>query len=100
MTSTERYLVHQIHPLKLLTDFTTSFASTWFLWERALWPALVVSFPPSIIVSILLLTRADLTRYRTTPLGCYVVSFMTRKVEAIRLGGQVVMWTGAAAHVP
>jgi len=100
MTRAERLLYHQIHPLKLLTDVTTSFASTWLLWQARWVPALVVAFAPSVLVTVLLLRRADLDRLRDSRLGRYVSTFMTRRVEALRFGGQLVMWAGAAAHVP
>jgi hypothetical protein len=100
MTRAERFLYHQIHPLKLLTDFATSFASSWLLWESRWTWAAVVAFVPSVAVTVLLVWRADLDHYKHTPLGRYVAAFMTRKVEGIRLGGQAVMWTGAATHVP
>jgi hypothetical protein len=100
MTHVEKFLYHQIHPLKLLTDVATSFASSWLLWEAQWARAAVVAFVPSILISALLLWRADLERYKHTLLGRYLATFMTRKVEGIRLGGQVVMWAGAATHVP
>jgi hypothetical protein len=99
MTREEKLLYHQIHPLKLVTDVGTSFASTWLLWQARWAAAVLVAFVPSIAVSALLIWRADVERFRHTPLGRYVARFMTRKVEGIRLGGQAVMWAGAATHV-
>lgn len=100
MTRAEKYLYHQIHPLKLLTDVGTSFASTWLLWEQRWALAGVIALAPSIAASALLISRADLDRYRRSPLGRYVANHMTRKVEAVRLLGQLLMWLGAASHVP
>ena len=100
MTWTEKLLYHQIHPAKLLTDVATSFASSWLLWTAHWVTAAVVAFVPSIVVSALLLWRVDLEPLRRTPFGRYVATFMTRKVEAIRLGGQAVMWIGAGTHIP
>jgi len=99
MTRADRFLYHQIHPVKLVTDFTTSFASTWLLWQARWVSAAVVAFAPSIAVSVLVLWRADVARLSRTPMGRYVATFMTRKVEGIRLAGQAVMWAGAAAHI-
>lgn len=100
MTRTEKLLYHQIHPLKLLTDFTTSFASCWLLWQAEWALAAAVALAPSIMITAWLVWRADLERFKHTPLGRYLAAYMTRKVEALRLLGQAVMWIGAGAHVP
>ena len=78
---------------------TTSFASTWLLWQARWAAAAIVAFVPSIAVSVLVFWRADLARLSRTPMGRYVATFMSRKVEGIRLGGQAVMWAGAATHI-
>jgi hypothetical protein len=100
MTRAEKLLYHQVHPFKLLTDVSTSFASSSLLWQGRWLPAAIVALLPSIVVSAWLVAQADLTRYARTPLGRYVAKYMTRKMEVVRLSGQVVMWIGAAAHVP
>jgi hypothetical protein len=99
MTRAERLLYHQVHPLKLLTDVTSSFSSSWLLWQQRWAMAASVAFLPSIVVSALLLWRADLEPWAHTPIGRYVARFMTRKVEALRFCGQLLMWAGAALHV-
>lgn len=100
MTRAEKVLYHQIHPLKLLTDFATSFASTWLLWQREWGLAAAVGFLPSLVMTALVLWLADLEPYRRSVLGRYLAGFMTRRVEALRLVGQLVMWGGAVSHVP
>lgn len=50
MTRTQKLLYQQIHPLKLLTDFTTSFASSWLLWTRHWLEAGIVGLSPSVLV--------------------------------------------------
>lgn len=100
MTRAEKILYHQIHPLKLLTDFSTSFASSWLLWEGQWGQAVVVAFVPSVVITALLLWRADLAPYQHTPLGRYIARFMTHRIEVVRMGGQIVMWLGAITHVP
>ena len=45
MTREEKLLYHQIHPLKLLTDWTAGFAALPLLWRHRLRAALVVTVP-------------------------------------------------------
>jgi hypothetical protein len=100
MTRADKLLYHQLHPLKLLTDFATSFLSTWLAWEGRFAAAAGWAFLPSIAVTVALVLLVDLEPYKRSVLGHYVGSFMTRRIEALRLLGQVVMWLGAALHVP
>jgi hypothetical protein len=100
MTPLERYLVHQIHPAKLLTDAASGFASLIPLWWHELGFALVVMLIPPPIASALVLTLANLERQRDSPFGRYVVRTMTRSMEAVRLGGFVVIAVGAWVHLP
>ncbi|WP_394839449.1 hypothetical protein LVJ94_21415 [Pendulispora rubella] len=98
MDRNAKFLYHQIHPVKLLTDFATSFLSSWLLWEGRWQVALVVAFAPSIVVTAWLLFRCDLEPYRRTPMGRYVSRHMTRGAVHTRIAGQIVMWIGAIVH--
>ncbi|MEN3379304.1 MAG: hypothetical protein V7604_4659, partial [Hyphomicrobiales bacterium] len=52
MTAREKYLYHQIHPLKLLADFTAALISLYLLWQHRLPIALLVMFALPLIASI------------------------------------------------
>src|SRR5262245_15364866 len=99
MTSNEKLLYQQIHPAKLLTDFGTSFASTWLLWEARWGYAAIVAFLPSLAVTLWLVRFGDLARYRNSQLGDYVTRYMPQKVVAERIAGQLVVWGAAIVHV-
>ena len=100
MTRAEKLLYHQLHPAKLLTDLTTSFASTSLLWQHAWIAALVVAWIPSIVVTAVLVGAVDLDRYRDTPIGRYVRGHLdSRRITVVRFGGQAVMWAGAIAQI-
>jgi hypothetical protein len=101
MTRAERLLYHQIHPLKLLTDVTTSFASSWLLWQAQWWWAAAVAWLPSLLMTAALVGSANLEPYRDSEIGHYAARFMTqRRITALRFGGQAIMWAGAAAQIP
>ena len=79
----------------------SSFASSWLLWEAHWLAAAVVGLAPSMLVSAaLLLARAELAGYAGAPIGRWVAQHMTPAATGIRVAGQIVMWAGAAAHVP
>jgi hypothetical protein len=91
----ERILLHQVHPAKLATDWGTGLTAAWLFWDHRLSAALIVGFLPSILMSIYLILRADLTRYGDSPLGRYFLSPRTRPGDPVRLFGLLVMWGGA-----
>ncbi|WP_437928655.1 hypothetical protein WMF37_05155 [Sorangium sp. So ce291] len=95
MTREEKLLYHQIHPLKLATDFASSAASSIVLWRHELALAMAIGFLPSIAVTALLLRFADLEQRKDSAFGRYVRRNMSGAVVAQRATGQAVMWIGA-----
>jgi hypothetical protein len=95
MTGREKYLYHQIHPAKLLVDISAGFGSLFPLWYHHLGLALAIMLVPPPVASFLVMRFADLEPLRRSAFGRYVARSMTRVVEAVRLGGMVVMAVGA-----
>jgi hypothetical protein len=91
----EKILYHQIHPLKLLTDFAVGFAALPLLWRHRLRAALVVMFVPAILASILIIRYVDLEPYKRSAFGRYVERYMTREMQAVRSAGYLIMSLGA-----
>lgn len=98
MNRKEKYLYHQIHPLKLLTDIGAAFSGLCFLWRHQLAFALVVMLAPPLLVSLLLMRYADLEPYRRSAFGKYIARAMSHAMEAVRLAGMVVTALGAWHH--
>ena len=59
MNPEEKYLYHQIHPLKLLTDWVTGIVALYPLWQHKLALALVIALVPPPIVSYVLIRFTD-----------------------------------------
>ena len=95
MTPKEKYLYHQIHPLKLLTDWTTGLLALYFFWRHDLVAAVATALIPAMVVSSLLINFANLERQRASRFGHYVQRYMTRVMEALRLVGYIIMAAGA-----
>jgi hypothetical protein len=93
-----RVLVHQIHPLKLATDWGSAAVAAWLLWQHRLWVALSVGLAPPVVASAALLAWADLESYHRSRFGGYVEQHMPPAMEGVRLLGLALVWVGAWAH--
>ncbi len=99
MSLQEKSLYHQIHPLKLLTDWGTGIVALYLLWRHNTVAGLIVAFVPSILVTLAILQWANLETYRQSSLGKYISKYMTRLMEMIRFAGYAVMAIGAWYHL-
>lgn len=95
----EKALYHQIHPLKLLTDWASAFVAAYLLWQHHLLQAVLVGLLPPVAIAVLLIRYANLESYKVSPVGRYVRRYMTRAMEAVRLIGGALVWAGAWSHV-
>src|SRR5262245_28329861 len=99
MTFQEKSLYHQIHPVKLFTDWSTGLLALYPFWHHKLIVALLIAFLPSILASLIIVRFADLEKYKQSAFGKYVSQYMTRAFEAMRLIGYGIMAVGAWVHV-
>jgi hypothetical protein len=100
MERRDKVLYHQIHPLKLATDFGTAIVAAVLLWRHHLLAAALVGLVPSVVVSALLIRFAPLEWLKESAFGRYVAQYMTRSMEAVRFGGVAIFWAGAWLHRP
>jgi len=96
----DQALYHQIHPLKLATDWGTALVAAYLLWQHLLLAALLIGFIPPVLASLLVIRYADLERLKGSPAGHYVARYMTRSVELVRSMGAAVLWVAAWFHWP
>jgi hypothetical protein len=95
MRPRDKYLYHQIHPLKLAVDVGSGFGSLYPLWHHHLALALVIMSIPPPLASLLVMRFADLEPYRQSALGKYIARSMSHAMEALRLIGMTVVAIGA-----
>jgi len=95
MTRREKVLYHQIHSLKLLTDWSTGLVSFYLLWRHRPRPAVLVHCVPALVVSSTLVRWADLEPWKQSAFGRYVKDYMSPSMQGLRVAGNVVMSLGA-----
>jgi hypothetical protein len=101
MTARERELFHQLHPAKLLTDWSTAAVAGALLWFRHPYAALAVGWGPSVIVTALFLSGrldAALERLRERRAVQAIAPRLTADVNAIRFAGLALWWVGCWLH--
>lgn len=101
MTARERELLHQLHPAKLLTDWSTAAVAGVLFWFRHPLAALAVGWGPSVLVTALFLSgRLDgaLERLRERRTVRTVAPMLTADVNAIRFAGLALWWGGSWLH--
>lgn len=99
MNFKEKQLYHQIHPIKLLTDWVTGIMAFYFLWFHQLFIALIVMFIPSVVVSIVIIKYVNLRDIKHSAFGKYVRMSMTKTMEAVRFAGFAIALFGAWYHM-
>lgn len=95
MTLEEKRIYHQIHPLQLCTDFLTGFGAVYLLWNQYLFLGVCIAFIPSTIVSLYIIAKMDLEKYKNSNFGVYIRKHMASKsADWLRFGGFAVMLMG------
>jgi hypothetical protein len=95
----ERYLLHQVHPLKLATDVAASIVSDVLFWKHRLGPGVVVLLGPSVVVTTILL-RQDIPLNRDSGAARYVLQHMPPSMQAVRAASAVVTAIAAWRRSP
>lgn len=98
LSARDAALYHQVHPLKLATDFSTAAASLVLLAQHRLWLALLIMWVPSIIVSSLMIRFGDFSDTHRSRTGKYLRRYMSVKMQALRFGGMALAAVGAWIH--
>ena len=100
MTTNEKYLYHQIHPLKLVVDWSTAALALFLFWYHLLITPVMLLLVPPIIASYIIIRFVNLEKYKESAFGKYVAQYMNRTVELVRLLGLAVMVVGAWYTMP
>lgn len=95
MNIPEKNLYQQVHPARLVTDWTTGFFACYLLWQQDLITAVVIAFIPSLIVSFIVIKFGDLEKIKNSAFGKYFKRTYDKSHDLIRLGGFITMGISA-----
>ncbi|MHB1049198.1 MAG: hypothetical protein ACYC09_03885 [Bacteroidota bacterium] len=91
MTLQEKNLYQQIHPLRLVVDWSSGLAACYLFWLRDIWTGVAISVIPSLIVSLYVVRFADLEKIKTSPFGEYFKRTYSRTIDIFRFAGFVIL---------
>jgi hypothetical protein len=100
MTTQERLLYTQVHPIKITVDLISMIVSLYLTWQHLWLAGLIVLLVPSTLATLVVLRISDLSLIHDSPLGNYLRNYMTRAVDWARTAGLSVMIYGAWMHMP
>jgi hypothetical protein len=79
----------------MLTDVTSAFTAVYLLWEHNLVAGVCIAFIPSTLLSMVLIAKVDLEKYKNSAFGVYIRKHMSSKaLDWLRFGGLMVMMLG------
>ena len=95
----DKALYHQIHPVKLATDWSTGLVAIYLLWQHRLAPGAHRGPAAFGRRERRLAAMADLEPYRRSAFGRYIATSMTPAMQAMRGAGYAVMAFGVWRHM-
>ncbi len=79
----------------MLTDVISAFCAVYLLWEHYLIIGVCVAFIPSTVLSMVLIAKVDLEKYKNSAFGAYIRKHMSSKtLDWVRFTGFMVMMVG------
>ena len=100
LTTDQRILVHQVHPLKLAFDISASVISNTLLWKHQLVAGLALRYLLPVAGSAVVMSFVDVDQLAQTAAGRYVLTHMPPLMVALRLAGDTLMAIGAWRRRP
>lgn len=99
MTLSEKKLYHQIHPLKLFVDISTSIITLYLFWYHYFLIALTLHFLLPILGTFFVIRYTNLEKQKHSAFGKYIKKRMNGWVEGTRLLGDIITIFGAWYHL-
>jgi hypothetical protein len=79
----------------MITDVVSAFGAVYLLWEQYLIIGVCIAFIPSTVLSMVLIAKVDLEKYKNSAFGVYIRKHMSSKAhDWLRFAGLMVMMVG------
>ncbi len=79
----------------MLTDVVSAFGAVYLLWEHFLILGVCIAFLPSTVLSMVLIAKVDLEKYKNSAFGVYIRKYMSSKaLDWLRFAGLMIMMVG------
>jgi hypothetical protein len=98
MTLQEKNLYQQIHPVRLITDWSCGIGACVLFWLHELWLAVGLSILPSLLVSLIVFRLANLEKIKESRFGRYFKRTFNKTVDLLRFSGFVLLAIGSWVH--
>lgn len=90
MNFREKEKYHEIHPVKLAVDVSTTLLSIYFYWVQDFILGTIIGYLPSVIVTVVMIKWVNLEKIKQSPSGRYIDKYMTNTMRLIRFAGLIV----------
>lgn len=79
----------------MVTDVLSAFSAVYLLWEQYLIIGVCAAFIPSTVISMILIAKVDLEKYKNSAFGVYIRNHMSSTaLDWLRFAGLMVMMIG------
>jgi hypothetical protein len=79
----------------MVTDVVSAFGAVYLLWEQRLIIGVCIAFIPSTVLSMVLIAKVDLEKYKNSAFGVYIRKYMSSKaLDWLRFAGLMIMMVG------
>ncbi|MBI3627042.1 hypothetical protein HY224_03280 [Candidatus Uhrbacteria bacterium] len=95
ITQEEKILYHQVHPLKLIIEWSGALLALYFFWQGEMWKGIFMAFLPAVFSSWLVIQWADFKSIKNTHLGQNFKHYLAKHLKALRMLGYLLTVLGA-----
>ena len=99
ITLQEKNLYQQIHPVRLITDWSAGIGACYLFWIQELWFGVALGFLPSLVISLLVFRFADLEKIKNSKFGAYFQRTYNKTADLIRFAGFVILAGASWWHI-
>lgn len=98
MNTLDKIRYVEIHPIKICVDILFGMVAFFLFWEHFLITGIAVAYIPTIVAAILIMNYLDLTKYKNSKSGKYILKYKNLSADLSSISGEIIVWIGAWYH--